>query len=85
MNKFPRLLLKSVTAFSEPSNLDYTFFNPHPADLDISGFEISVDPDPPAPQKPADQYLHCFPLCIFKHAFLSMQVNQIKMEKDHRS
>ena len=32
--------------------------------LDISCFENSVDQDQLASKKPADQDLHCFPLCL---------------------
>ena len=34
----------------------------------ISGFENSVDLDQLASEKPADQDLHCFPLCLEIHA-----------------
>ena len=35
---------------------------------DISRFENSVDPFQLASEKPADQNLHCFPLCLQIHA-----------------
>ena len=35
--------------------------------LDISSLGKSVDPDKQASQKPADQDLHCFQLCLHLH------------------
>ena len=32
--------------------------------LDMSFFEINVDPDQPASKKPTDQGLRCVPLCL---------------------
>ena len=37
-------------------------------DLDISGFENSVDLDQLASEKPADLDLHCFTLSLKRHA-----------------